>query len=287
MTEQEIRDIVLRLVEGELKREAEMGYEVPVEASARHVHLCEESCRALFGETGLEEVRALSQPGEFLAKERLRLVTAKGTIANVAILGPLRGKTQVELSLTDAISLGVKAPINLSGDLTGADDMLLVSSHGSYHAKESTIVARAHIHMRSNDAKRAGVLHGDTVNVRVTGCRSTTFEGIVIRINERYMPALHLDFDEANACGLNPDSKAYIVRRSRVAGCETTLPVVSANKMEPVLQTNGVRRQRESNVLTEKQARELVDRGGTIEVPKGVILTPSAKDILRAAGHNY
>ena len=129
--------------------------EFPVEASARHVHLTREAVEALFGPGArLTKKRDLSQPGEFLSDQRVKLVTPKGEIPNVAVLGPERGAVQVELSLTDARTLGVRAPVNLSGDLSGAGDVWLVGERGVLAAPGSAIAARAHIHMTPADASR-------------------------------------------------------------------------------------------------------------------------------------
>ena len=203
MNENEIRAIVSRVLAdmaGEKK-------EIPIESSARHVHLTKEAVEALFGKgMTLTKKRDLSQPGEFLSEQRLKLVTAKGEIANVAVLGPERKAVQVELSMTDCRSLGIKAPVNLSGDLTGAGDVYLVSENAVYNASKSVIVAQNHIHMTPSDAEYYGVKDSQSVRVTVNTARPVIFDNVVIRVSEKFALAMHIDFDEANACCLGKDS---------------------------------------------------------------------------------
>jgi len=184
-----------------------------IEASARHVHLTTQAVEVLFGPGArLTKKRELSQPGEFLSDQRVRLVTPKGEIAGVAVLGPERSAVQVELSLTDARTLGVKAPVNLSGDLTGAGDVYLVGDKGMLAAPGSVIAAKAHIHMTPADAARLGVKDGDVVRVRAKTARPVTFDQVVVRVKSSFALAMHIDFDEANACGLGKSDKGEIMR---------------------------------------------------------------------------
>lgn len=203
MNENEIRAIVSRVLAdmaGEKK-------EIPIESSARHVHLTKEAVEALFGKGAvLTKKRDLSQPGEFLSEQRLKLVTAKGEIANVAVLGPERKAVQVELSMTDCRSLGIKAPVNLSGDLNGAGSVYLVSENAVYDAKQSVIVAQNHIHMTPADAEYYGVKDSQSVRVTASTARPVTFDNVVIRVSPKFALAMHIDFDEANACCLGKDS---------------------------------------------------------------------------------
>lgn len=217
ITESEVKDLVSRVLAqcGGLSAPGASGPggSFPVEASARHVHLTKEAVEALFGPGArLTKKRELSQPGEFLSDQRVRLVTPKGEIANVAVLGPERSAVQVELSLTDARQLGIKAPVNLSGDLSGAGDVYLVGEKGMLAAPGSVIAARAHIHMTPGDASRLGVSDGEVVRVQVETARPVTFDHIVVRVKGSFALAMHIDFDEANACGLGADAVGRIVR---------------------------------------------------------------------------
>ncbi|MBQ8390543.1 MAG: phosphate propanoyltransferase [Oscillibacter sp.] len=202
-SEQDIRDIVSRVLASPAPakvRPDSPGKLIPVEISARHVHLTKEAVEVLFGKGyELTPKRELSQPGQYLCAERVKLVTAKGQLDNVAILGPVREENQVELSLTDARTLGVEAPIRLSGDLEGAADVLIVSSLGVVTAKKSVIVAKAHVHMTPADAKEYSVCDGEHVDIRMGTERPVTLNDVIVRVREDYALAVHIDFDEANA----------------------------------------------------------------------------------------
>lgn len=207
MNENQIREIVGRVLSSLDNSVAD----IPVEASARHVHLTKEAVELLFGKgASLTKKRDLSQPGEFLSEQRIKLVTSKGEIANVAVLGPERKAVQVELSVTDCRTLGISAPVNLSGDLNGAGSVYLVSENAVYDAKNSVIVAKNHIHMTPQDAQKYSVKDSQSVKVRVDTSRPVTFEDVVIRVNPNFSLAMHIDFDEANACCLGKDSKGKI-----------------------------------------------------------------------------
>lgn len=221
ISEGEVRELVARVlaqcgglsVPGAAVPGLSGGGAIPVEASARHVHLTKAAVEALFGPGArLTKKRDLSQPGEFLSEQRVRLVTPKGEIANVAVLGPERSAVQVELSLTDARALGVAAPVNLSGDLTGAGDVYLVGEKGMLPAPGSVIAARAHIHMTPADAGRFGVKDGETVRVRIETGRPVTFDGVIVRVKPTFALAMHIDFDEANACALQNGATGTILR---------------------------------------------------------------------------
>ena len=208
MNENEIRSIVEKV----LSQVGESKKPIPIEASARHVHLSKEAVELLFGKGAtLTKKRDLSQPGEFLSEQRLKLVTAKGELVNVAVLGPERKAVQVELSMTDCRSLGIKAPINLSGDLSGAGGVLLVSPTACLNAKGSVIVAQNHIHMTPADAAYYGVSDGQSVKVSANTSRPVTFDNVIIRVSEKFALAMHIDFDEANACCLGKADTGTIV----------------------------------------------------------------------------
>lgn len=186
---------------------------IPVEASARHVHLTADAVRTLFGHP-LTRKRDLSIPSEFLSEERIKLVTPKGEIANVAILGPERKAVQVELSMTDARALGLTPPINLSGNLTGAAPITLVSEHARLEVPAAVIIAKAHIHLTPEQAQRFGVRDGDSVRVRVSGTRRpATFDDVIIRIRSDAVLTMHVDTDEANACGLEKSSVGTLIKK--------------------------------------------------------------------------
>ena len=210
MNEQEIREIVQQVLTR--SGPVPMDSTIPVEASARHVHLTAQAVEALFGPGAtLEPVRELSQPGEFLSDRRVRILTPKGELSGVAVLGPVRSAIQAELSLTDARVLGIQVPVNLSGDLTGAADVYLMGTAGLLEAKGCAIAARAHIHMTQGDALRLGVRHGQVVKVRVHSRRPVVFEQVPVRVSDKFALAMHIDFDEANACCLEPGCRGEII----------------------------------------------------------------------------
>lgn len=216
-SERDIRDIVTRVIAdaglGREKSRKPEGQEIPVEISARHVHLTQEAVDVLFGKGYiLTRKRSLSQPGQFLAEERVKLVTAKGQLNNIAILGPVRPENQVELSLTDARVLGVKAPICLSGDLEGAADVVIVGPKGVVTAERSVMVAKAHVHMTPADADTYGVENNERVSVRIGTERPVTLNDVIVRVRDDYALAVHIDFDEANAAQLSGDAIGLLIK---------------------------------------------------------------------------
>lgn len=179
--------------------------EVMVETSARHVHLSKEHIEALFGKGAeLTKKRELSQPGQFACEERVTVVGEKKSIPNVIVLGPARAQTQVEVSLTDARSLGVAAPIRESGDLAGSGACKLVGPCGEVEISEGVIAAKRHIHLDPATAEKFGVADKQNVFVKIeTAERTTIFGDVVIRVSPKFAPAMHIDTDEANAAGVS------------------------------------------------------------------------------------
>jgi len=184
---------------------------IRVEASGRHIHLSHADAKTLFGTTELTILRELSQPGQYLYKEKVTLIGLKGIIKEVAILGPCRGDTQVELSITDMRTLGLKPVVRDSGDLRGAGDIVISANNQVIAAQGVAIVAKRHLHMTPNDADRLGVREGQLVAVRVHGSRKLIFEEVLVRVSPKYSLSFHLDYDEANAVGLTEESYGEIV----------------------------------------------------------------------------
>ena len=173
---------------------------VELEASGRHVHVTKEQALTLFGHP-LTPKRELSQPGQFLANERVTVIGPKGEFSNVAVLGPERKEGQVELSLTDARTLGVKAPIRLSGDVKESPGATLRGDKGTVTLREGVIVARRHIHITPEDAARMGVQDKQVVRLQAYTDRPLIFDDVVVRVSPDFQTRVHLDYDEANACG--------------------------------------------------------------------------------------
>lgn len=175
---------------------------VLVEASAHHVHLSEKDAKALFGYSNLTKVRDLSQPGQFLCSERVNVIGPKGEIKNVAVLGPCRKQTQVEVSFTESIKLGIKGIIRESGDLKMSEKCEIASENGKVYLEEGVIVAKRHIHVDSKTAEESNLDDGRIVRVKIkSNQRSLIFDDVVVRVNEKFSLAMHIDTDEANACG--------------------------------------------------------------------------------------
>ena len=172
-----------------------------VETSARHVHLSEADIETLFGKGHtLTHKKDLSQPGQYACEERVTLVGPKKPIANVIILGPARKATQVELSFTDARTLGVSAPVRESGDVAGSAGCKIVGPAGEIDLTEGVIVAKRHIHMTPDDAAKFGVADKEIVSVKLdSNGRKTVFGDVVVRVNPTFALAMHIDTDEANA----------------------------------------------------------------------------------------
>lgn len=183
---------------------------IPVELSARHVHLSAADVQRLFGKD-LTPVRELSQPGQFLCKERVQLIGSAGTLDNIAILGPARGQTQVEISATDARVLGLTPPIRQSGDTAGSAGLQISTEKDTLTIEEGLIVAARHLHMHPDDAIRLGVKDKDLVRIRIGDLRAMVFENVLVRVNENYRLAMHIDFDEGNACGWTPEMTGQLL----------------------------------------------------------------------------
>lgn len=181
-----------------------MKKEVLVEISARHVHVSEEHLAVLFGEGyKLTPKKDLSQPGQYACEERVIVVGPKKELAGVSILGPCRKATQVELSLTDARAIGVKAPIRESGDIAGSGACKLVGPAGEVELTEGVIAAKRHIHMTTADAEKYGITDSQIVSVKIpTADRALIFGDVVARVSDSYALAMHLDTDEANAAAI-------------------------------------------------------------------------------------
>ena len=185
-----------------------------VETSARHVHVTQEALEVLFGAGAtLTKKKDLSQPGQFASEQRVTIVGPKKELPNVSILGPCRSAVQVELSATDARSIGITAPIRESGDLAGSAPCKVVGPCGEIEITEGVIVAKRHIHLTPEDAETLGVKNGDNVWVRVdTPERSAILGDTVCRVSSSYATAMHIDTDESSAIGAPRELYGEIVK---------------------------------------------------------------------------
>ena len=191
-----------------------MSMEVLVETSARHVHVTQEVLETLFGKGyELTKKKDLSQPGQYACAERVDIVGPKKTLAGVSILGPVRPETQVELSLTDARSIGVAAPIRESGDIAGSGACKMVGPCGEVELSEGVIVAKRHIHMTTADAADMGLTDKQVVSVKVpSNGRELIFGDVVVRVSDKYALAMHIDTDESNAGAIAPNTMGEIIK---------------------------------------------------------------------------
>ena len=184
---------------------------IDLEASGRHVHVTKTQANALFGH-GLTPKRPLSQPGQYLANERVTVIGPKGEFQNVAVLGPERKEGQVEISLTDGRVLGVEAPIRLSGDIKDTPGISLLGPKGRVDLPKGLLVARRHIHLTPADAEKFHVTDGQVVKLQTFTCRPCIFDDVVVRVHKDFAPAVHLDYDEANACGFKSGDLGRIIQ---------------------------------------------------------------------------
>lgn len=184
-----------------------------IEVSARHVHVTTEDLETLFGKGyQLTPKKDLSQPGQYAAAERVDLVGPRSTIKNVSILGPVRAASQVEVSMSDARTLGLNPSIRESGNIDGTIGVQLVGPAGTVTLEKGLIVAKRHVHLTPEAAEAQGVVNGQVVGVKVhTDERSMTFGDVVIRVSEKFAPAMHIDTDEANAAGITSTAWGEIV----------------------------------------------------------------------------
>lgn len=188
------------------------GFLVPVGVSARHVHLSPEHVETLFGAGHVLHPKKTLMGGQFAAEECVTIVGLKlRAIENVRVLGPCRAQSQVEISATDALRLGVNAPIRESGKLNGSAPIAIVGPCGAVYLQEGCIIAMRHIHMSPKDAEAAGVRDGDIVSVRADNERATVFDKVLIRVNEKFTLEMHVDTDEANACKIKTGDTVRII----------------------------------------------------------------------------
>ena len=208
-------ELITRMVLQEIEKNLEKsdGFMVPIGVSARHVHLTQEHVEALFG-PGYQLTRKKDlMGGQFASNETVTIVGLKlRAIENVRILGPVRKASQVEVSATDAVRLGMKVPVRESGNIAGSAPIAIVGPKGAIYLKEGCIIAMRHIHMSPKDAKEAGVRDGDIVSVKADNERGTIFNQVKIRVDESFTLEMHIDTDEANAAQIATGHTVTIIR---------------------------------------------------------------------------
>ena len=185
----------------------------PAEISARHIHISEEHLEKLFGRGyKLNKLKDLSQPGQFAARETIRIIGKKRVLDSVRILGPCRSRTQVELSISDCYYIGVEPVIRLSGDISGTPGILIMGPEGYVELQEGVIVAKRHLHIEDDLAEIWGLENNSIVSFRVSGVRELLFSNVIVRRGPGHKLALHLDTDEGNAAGLKSGTLVELIR---------------------------------------------------------------------------
>jgi putative phosphotransacetylase len=244
------------------------SFTIPIGVSNRHFHISPGDLETLFGAGyQLTKLRDISQKGQFAANETLAVVGPKGRIEKIRIVGPTRGKTQLEISRSDAILLGIDPPVRYSGDLTGSASVHLIGPKGELHLKEGVIIAQRHIHMTPADAKNFGVKDRDRVVVAPVAKmlppnsedRTVIFDNVLIRIDASFVLDFHIDLDEANAAGLKTGDKVRILGLSASPASE--LP---------------------KKLITENDVRRAILEKRRIKVPAGAKITPAAAELAKA-----
>lgn len=210
MTREEMVRLVTRMVVERLQK----GPSIPIGVSNRHIHLCRADMDILFGAgSELTRMKDLGQPGQYACEEVVSIRSAKGQLNKVRILGPLREETQVEISVADGYTLGIKPPVRESGSLDDTPGIELIGPSGSVHKQYGVIAALRHIHMSPGDAETFGVKDKDIVRVTVgDNVRAATFSNVLVRVSEKYQLEMHIDVDEANAVGVKTGGAAYIFK---------------------------------------------------------------------------
>lgn len=278
MQENLVQKIVEEVLQQVLKNQSSPLHDgkIPIGVSARHVHLAQAEVEQLFGENyQLTPKFELSQPGQFAAEETVVIAGPKGSIERVRILGPARSLSQVEVSWTDAMKLGVKPPLRISGDIQGSSPITLIGPKGSVVLNEGLIIAQAHIHMSPTDSARFNVVDGQSVQIKVEGIRPMIFSNVGIRVSERYRLEVHIDTDEANAGLIQQGTLAEIVHHQVN---EQPISVKEQSQVVAKVEKPSVYHY-DKKLLSQIEVLEI--EACEIVVPKKTIVTALAYDKLR------
>jgi len=296
MNDKELRATVQRVILCELAKIGEPY--VPVMSSNRHCHLSQADVERLFGPGyQLTKMRDLVQPGQYACNERVTIETPKGRMT-LRVVGPARKETQIELSITDSVQLGLNPPIRMSGDLAGSPGCTLANGEKRITLDKGVIVAARHLHMTAQEASDFGLKDGDIVSLRVEGPRPTTLENVIVRSGEGHLMEAHIDKDEANACALTDGQLCRVIKTGEKGNGEGRLsaalgsmltaapaaapvqtyapaPAPAPAKKETLLDVSSEARK----LITEEDVRFAAREGyKIIRHAKDAILTPLAKD---------
>ena len=189
-----------------------MAFKVPIARSDVHVHLSRKDVELLFGpEHKLTNVKDLTIPGQFACSETLELIGSGGSIQGAVVVGPERNQTQVEISITNGLTLGIEAPVRLSGRLEGSPGIKLKGPSGELDLEAGVIVAARHIHMHTSDADKLGLKSGDVVSVEIPGERGLVFNNVYIKAGDEQALEMHVDFDEGHAAGIEDFQEVELI----------------------------------------------------------------------------
>ena len=281
MDEQLIRTIVEQVL-GQMqpaKNSQPPPGKIPIAVSARHVHLSEEHVKVLFGEhVTLTPKSPLSQPNQFASQEQVTIVGPKAAIHHVRVLGPARSLSQVEISMTDARTLGIDAPLRYSGDTSGSAPITLIGPNGSVYLKEGCIIAAAHIHMNEQQAQSLNVSDGLLVNVQTCSARPVVFHHVKVRVSSRFQLEMHIDTDEGNAAFIHQNGYGEIVTNGMYQVQVVTPSQPVQQKTAPPKQTAVITKK----LITEQDIKEL--RQKELVIMKRTIITALAQDLARKKG---
>lgn len=190
-----------------------MKKQLPIALSNRHIHVSREDLDILFGKGyQLNKIKDLSQPGQYACDERVEIVGPKRNIKGVRILGPVRPKTQLELSISDAFTLGIDPIVRNSGDVKDTPGVKIVGPKGEIQLEEGAIVAARHIHMHPKDAEEFGVVDNEIVNIKVNGPRGLVFENVLVRVFDEFALEMHIDVEEGNASGVKNGDMVELIK---------------------------------------------------------------------------
>lgn len=265
-----LRAVVERALLTELARGGE--FFVPVSSSNRHIHLSQRDADRLFGpEYTFQKLRDLAQPGQYACREQVVLETPKGRL-HLRVLGPCRKETQVELSVTDAIGLGLDPVVRMSGDLSGTPGGTILSGEEQVHLPRGIIVAERHLHMASHQAQAYHLKDGDRVSLVAEGVRPTVFGGVVVRVGEAHSLEAHLDRDETNAAALFPQGLCRLVHQKK--------PSLSPGKVPMPITAPVFKREKGQRTLVTEEAVKAAYQGGqsVLLLDQKTIVTPLARD---------
>ncbi|BAQ09777.1 propanediol utilization protein pdul [Bacillus sp. OxB-1] len=272
LIEQIVGEVLGQLAKGQQELPANT---IPIAVSARHLHLSPQHVETLFGKGyELTQRSELSQPGQFAANETVVIAGPKGSISNVRVLGPTRPQTQVEISWTDAMKIGVRPPIRESGDINGSAPITIIGPQGSLFLEEGLIIAQSHIHMSPSDANRLDVQDGEVVTVEVDGIRPIAYRNVKIRVSDRYRLEMHIDTDEANAGFISKGANGRLVKSGQ--------PSVPTNVERPVSTPTKTVYEFGKKLLTNDDVRAIEEPEILLE--KGTIVTALARDTARELG---